>query len=106
MTPQHEIEKHIDPALLKTAMIIINSWDGNGGAEVLSSRLVAGFIYTQRNLLSGSQIYYPGRDIKQERNAKIRAEFKGYNRDEICSRYQISQSTLYRIVNKKLTNRQ
>lgn len=98
MTSQCELEDDIHTALFKTALIILSGWDADGGVDELSSRLVAAFIYTQRNLLSGNQVYYSCKDIKKGRNARIRAEFKGYNRNEVCEKYRISKSTLYRIV--------
>lgn len=44
--------------------------------------------------------YLPAAD-KAERNARIREEFNGRNRDEICAKYGIGKSQLYEIMGSR-----
>ncbi len=46
----------------------------------------------------GREIYVSVADDSVERNVAIKREFNGNNHAEICSRYNISLSTLYRII--------
>lgn len=49
------------------------------------------------SLAGGSELYIPKVDRKR-RDAAIRDQFNGENRDEICQDYGISRRQLYRIV--------
>lgn len=53
--------------------------------------------------IGGRSIYCPKRleTDRTARNAAIRQEFNGRNRDELCSRYEISLSSFYSIVGKR-----
>lgn len=50
-------------------------------------------------LAGGTQVYIP-KNNTEKRNAAIRAEFNGRNVDDICRRYGLSRSQLYRIAAK------
>lgn len=64
-------------------------------AEQISQAIVIGL----RRRLGGQEIYIPAAD-KVARDERIRAEFNGRNRDEICAREGISKTRLYQIVGK------
>lgn len=64
-------------------------------AEQISQAIVIGL----RRRLGGQEIYIPAAD-KVARDERIRAEFNGRNRDEICARESISKTRLYQIVGK------
>lgn len=64
-------------------------------ADQIAQALVTGL----RRRLGGQEIYIPAAD-KVARDERIRAEFNGRNRDEICEREGISKTRLYQIVGK------
>lgn len=65
--------------------------------EALINRLAAALVDGLRSRLGGADVYIPAPD-KSARNAAIRAEFNGRNMQEICRRYDVKPSTVYRIV--------
>jgi Mor family transcriptional regulator len=71
-------------------------------ANDVASALVRGMRkrYGGQTLGRRGAIYVPAPD-KTERNTAIRAEFNGTNAAQVCTRYQISRSRLYQIVNSK-----
>lgn len=62
-------------------------------AEIIAEKLL---VRLQRNW-GGRDVYIPAQDSK-ERNQAIKNEFNGVNHVEVCKKYDISLSTLYRIV--------
>lgn len=68
-------------------------------AEPLAAALVEGL----RERLGGQLLYIPTNRsaAKAKRDARIRAEFNGRNRDEVCARHGISRSSFYGIVNRR-----
>jgi Mor family transcriptional regulator len=50
-----------------------------------------------RRRLGGQDLYIPAPD-RTARDAAIRREFNGRNRDEVCRKYGISRTRLYEIV--------
>ncbi len=64
-------------------------------ADQIAQAIVTGL----RRRLGGQEIYIPAAD-KAARDERIRAEFNGRNRDEICAREGISKTRLYQIVGK------
>jgi Mor family transcriptional regulator len=49
-------------------------------------------------VLAGGREFYVPRVDRKRRNAAIREAFNGQNMEEVCSRYGVSKSQLYRIV--------
>ncbi|MCP1675470.1 Mor family transcriptional regulator [Natronocella acetinitrilica] len=56
------------------------------------AKLLAGSVQTRLDLMHG------GLDRKAARNRQVRREFDGRNHREVCRRWGISRSTLYRIL--------
>jgi Mor family transcriptional regulator len=46
-------------------------------------------------------LYIPKSEIREDRNAKIRREYRPDKKNEVLRRYGISQATLYRILNSR-----
>ena len=68
-----------------------------GMTEHFASQISAAIVQGLRKRFSAQEIYIPA-PSKAERNAAIKRDFNGQNRDEICRRYGVSRSTLYEIV--------
>jgi Mor family transcriptional regulator len=49
----------------------------------------------------GDRRYTPVWPHRQERDEAIRAEFNGCNSGDVCRKYNISRTSLYRIVNRR-----
>lgn len=49
----------------------------------------------------GGTVQHVGMTDVVERNRRVRAEFNGKNRDQICARYGICRSTFYQIIRGK-----
>ena len=61
-------------------------------------------IESLRNEIGGREVYLPRRHPwagMDERNRSIRATFNGRNIANVCSRYALSRSSIYRICRKK-----
>jgi Mor family transcriptional regulator len=50
--------------------------------------------------IGGSAHYIPKKDLF-ERNEKIKLEFNGKNKSQLCKKYAISNSTMWRILNEQ-----
>lgn len=67
--------------------------------ESLASQFALLILRGIRQRLGGQELYIPTED-RAPRDAAIRAEFNGRNRDEICRKYGISRSGLYKILGR------
>lgn len=68
-----------------------------GFNELFASQIADAIIRGMRVKLGGMQIYIAA-PSKAERNASIRKDFTGNNRDEICRKYEISRTQFYEII--------
>ncbi|WP_161786362.1 Mor transcription activator family protein [Methylobacter sp. BBA5.1] len=75
-----------------------------GLSEQLASDLSSAVIERIRSNLGGETYYIPKVD-KQRRNNLIRSRFNGVNHADICSAFNISKSTLYRILARNMKPR-
>lgn len=64
-------------------------------ASQFAARILAGL----RKRMGGREVYIPSED-QTERDAAIRGEYNGRNVKELCQRYALSRSGLYRIVGR------
>lgn len=71
-----------------------------GMAEVAASSMADLIASELRRECGGRELYVPAinRDL---RDTQIRREFNGQNIDEMCKRYQLSRSSIYRIAGDK-----
>jgi len=74
-----------------------------GMNEGFASQIAAAIVRGMRRRFRGHCLgdYYLAEQSaadREERDAAIRAEFNGQNRDEVCQKYGISKSRLYQIV--------
>jgi len=51
-----------------------------------------------QKLLARKIIYFPSIVSQEERYAAIKRDFNGKNKNELCKKYGISRSTLYRAI--------
>lgn len=70
-----------------------------GFHQLFADQIAQAIVTGLRRRLGGQEIYIPAAD-KVARDERIRAEFNGRNRDEICAREGISKARLYQIVGK------
>lgn len=70
-----------------------------GMNELFAAQIAEAITRGLRKKLGGAEIYIPAPD-RRARDAAIRCEFNGTNRDEICRKYHISKSRLYQIVGR------
>lgn len=70
-----------------------------GFNEHFASQIADALVRGLRKKFGGDDIYIPAPD-KAARNAAIKAEFKGTNLEEICRKYDLSPSAVYKIVGK------
>lgn len=65
-------------------------------------RIAKGMVRWMVPQVGGDVLYCPKTlDVdRAERDAAIRREFNGRNRDEVCARHGISKSRLYQIINE------
>lgn len=72
-------------------------------AEHEAIRIARGMVRWIAPLAGGDVLYVPKAiEIdRAARNAAIRREFNGRNRDEICACYGIARSTLYNIIGRR-----
>ena len=68
-----------------------------GFTEQFASQIAEALVRGLRRRL-GAQYIYIAAPSKAERNAAIRREFDGTNRESICRKYGISRTRLYEIV--------
>ncbi len=76
-----------------------------GMNEGFASQIAAALVRGMRRRFRGQRLgdYYLAEQTaseREERDSAIRAEFNGQNRDEICQKFGISKTHLYRIVAK------
>ena len=71
-----------------------------------ADRLALQVIQAGAKHIGGDRVYWPARaphpprEEVKERNAAIREEFNGRNLQEICRRYRVSHTTVYRVVSR------
>lgn len=70
-----------------------------GLKEKIAEPIAEEVIEALRDLAPGRELYIPAQD-KAARNAAIRCEFNGRNREEVCKKYEICERQLYRIIGK------
>lgn len=71
-----------------------------GMHEAFASQVARAIVQGLRRVHGARRIYIPGVD-KEERNRAIRADFNGRNHAHVMSKYNISRSRLYEIINAK-----
>ena len=71
-----------------------------GLREPLAGQLARAIVRGMRQRMGGEDTYIPAPD-KSERNAAIRAEFRGTNLAEVCRKYGVGKSTVYDIVGQR-----
>ena len=86
-----------DNAALLVSLLIQAEFDLDEQSALLLAQRVADGMF---RLAGGEQLYIPKLD-RRRRNAAIRREFNGRNVAEICARYGICRSQLYRILNQR-----
>jgi Mor family transcriptional regulator len=72
-----------------------------GFDEQVAGTIAEALIRGLSKRMRGQSIYIPSAPYISERNAAIRKENNGRNRDELCSKYDISLKTFYKIINEK-----
>lgn len=93
MSKSLEVDAYLRSEIAKTSKLIVKDSE-------ISEKIAIAVVYTLNTLLSGEQIYFTKKNARELRHAQIKAEFKGDNRAEICQRYNISQSTFYRLISR------
>lgn len=85
-------------ALHDELTIIVREETGlnEGFASQFAARILDGL----RKRLGGKEVYIPAED-RQARDAAIRADYNGRNRQEVCRKYGISRTRLYEIIGEK-----
>ena len=73
----------------------------NGGMADGEAAWVAREVETRVRERYGGRRVYIAAPTREERNAAIRKEYNGRNRDEICRRWGISRTTLYRLLGER-----
>ncbi len=74
-----------------------------GMAEAFASQIAEAITRGLRRRLGGNHIYVPkfnSTQEKRERDATIKREFNGQNRDELMRRYGLSKTQIYEIAKK------
>lgn len=71
-----------------------------GFTDHFAEQIAAAITRGLQRRLGGQDVYIPAED-KRDRDARIRQEFNGRNRDEIMKKYDISKSRLYEIISFK-----
>jgi Mor family transcriptional regulator len=71
-----------------------------GFNEMMASQIAEALVRGLRKRMGGRDIYIPAPD-KSARDASIRAEFNGRNMDELCQKYNLGRSAIYKIVSGK-----
>jgi len=71
-----------------------------GMHEAFAAQVATAVVEGLREVHGAKRIYIPGID-KAKRNAAIRAEFNGRNHAHVMSKFTISRSRLYEIINAK-----
>jgi Mor family transcriptional regulator len=71
-----------------------------GLAEPIANDLALQTAQKIMKAIGGSAHYIPKKDL-YERNEKIKAEFSGKNKSQLCKKYAISNSTMWRILNEQ-----
>jgi len=69
-----------------------------GFKDDIAESLAAAVVKKIQQRWGGREVYISVADDSIERNVAIKQEFNGSNHAEICSRYNISLSTLYRSI--------
>ncbi|MFA6310611.1 MAG: Mor transcription activator family protein [Sterolibacterium sp.] len=77
-----------------------------GMNEGFASQIAAALVRGLRRRFRGQRLgdYYLSEQTgaeREERDAAIRAEFNGQNRDEVCQKYNLKKTQLYEIVGKR-----
>jgi Mor family transcriptional regulator len=74
-----------------------------GMAEAFASQIAEAITRGLRRRLGGNHVYVPkfnGMQEKRDRDATIKREFNGQNRDELMRRYGLSKTQIYEIAKK------
>lgn len=74
-----------------------------GMSEAFASQIAEAITRGIRRRLGGNHIYVPkfnSTQEKRERDATIKREFNGQNRDELMRRYGLSKTQIYEIAKK------
>ncbi len=91
------VSDHI-ASTLQESDIFIALKRARGFNDEVAKPLAAGILKEFQSMFGGREIYVPVDDDKAKRNKSIKQEFNGSNHAEICRCYNISLSTLYRII--------
>ena len=73
----------------------------NGLNEHAASQLAEAIVRGLRRRLGGDNLYIPVLSDRTQRDASIRHEFNGRNREDVCKKYGVSKTRLYEIVSKR-----
>lgn len=71
--------------------------DEIGFNKHFASQIAEALVRGIRKRLGGQSFYIPAPD-KSARDKKIKEEFNGTNIDEVCEKYNVSKTSVYRIV--------
>jgi Mor family transcriptional regulator len=74
-----------------------------GYNEMFANMIAEALTRGLRRRLGGQEVYIPAPD-KAARNAAIKREFNGRNLAEMCRKYDLSPSGVYKIVGQKSTS--
>jgi Mor family transcriptional regulator len=88
-----EVIEQIKTAVMQTALNF-------GHPQSVASDLAMCAANKIMKSIGGSAYYIPKKDLF-ERNEKIKKEFNGKNKSQICKKYAISNSTMWRILNEQ-----
>lgn len=71
-----------------------------GMNELFAAQIAEAITRGLRRRMGGDYHYIPAPD-KAARDAAVRADFNGQNRDEVCRRHGISKTQFYRIIGRR-----
>lgn len=90
------VSEHIADALRRDVHEALQS--SIGFKDEIAESLATVVVRKIQQRWGGQKIYISVNDDSVERNQAIKQGFNGSNHAEICSRYNISLSTLYRVI--------
>lgn len=71
-----------------------------GVSKPLAADLSKALLECIKNAFEGDCLYIP-KVNKQERNNAIKKRFNGVNHNEVCAEFEVSKSTLYRVLGER-----
>lgn len=69
--------------------------------ESMTALIADALVRGWRKRCGAQRIYIPAPPRNEDRDANIKREFNGANREEICRKYSISRARLYQIISKR-----